>query len=621
MTIASALVSSAESEQREELLTPTTVAQRHAQTLTPAQPQPPVDAAKMATGATPLDPSAAALPARPSGLSVVHLSISGMTCASCVATIQRHLSSTFPQWLQAVEINLLTESGKLTVNTQHVDIDTALPKVLEEIDDIGFEAQVRGVTTVGGAAQTSAEGGSTAASEVPRATAEEMMARSAATVRRYRNLLLFCLVFAIPVFVIAMPLAWIPATEEALMKPVFNSLSIAALVLCILSAPIQFGVGAIFYQSAWKGLKHKNANMSLLVAIGTTAAYAYALIASIRAAVTPMDMIDDVVTPTDGGHSGHGDGGLGSTGSAMSSHMAPMKMGGEHFFETATTLITFVILGRYLEAIAKGKTSEAITKLTSMQANTAVRLTLDEQGNVTDEQEVAVTELARGDIVKVKRGCAVPADGVVVQGESSVDEAFITGESLPVTKGVGDAVIGSSINHESALHVRVTRLSTESTLANILRLMEDAQSNKAPIQKFADSISGIFVPVVVVLAFLTWAVWFALDSQGVLPQSWVDEDSAFLFSFLFGLSVIVIACPCALGLATPTAVMVGTGVGAKMGILIKGGSALEIAHKVSAFVFDKVGDRAARKTHVDGGSACCSCQARSTFVRSALLTA
>lgn len=613
MSFASALFRSAESEQHQLLLTPTTAAHRAVQPIALAPP--PMDAAKMATGATPADPTAALpLPSRPSGVSVVHLSISGMTCASCVSTIQRHLSSTFPQWLQAVEINLLTESGKLTVNTQHVDIDTALPKVIEEIEDIGFEAQVRGVTTVGGAAQT--EGSATGASEVPRASAEEMMARSAATVRRYRNLLLFCLVFAIPVFIIAMPLAWIPATEEALMTPVHNSLSIAALVLCILSAPIQFGVGAIFYQSAWKGLKHKNANMSLLVAIGTTAAYAYALIASIRAAVTPMEMIDDVV-PTDSGHAGHGDGGLGSTGAAMSSHMAPMKMGGEHFFETATTLITFVILGRYLEAIAKGKTSEAITKLTSMQANTAVRLTLDEHGAVTDEQEVAVTELARGDIVKVKRGCAVPADGVVVQGESSVDEAFITGESLPVSKGVGDAVIGSSINHEAALHVRVTRLSNESTLANILRLMEDAQSNKAPIQKFADSISGIFVPVVVVLAFLTWAVWFALDKQGVLPESWVDEDNPFLFSFLFGLSVIVIACPCALGLATPTAVMVGTGVGAKMGILIKGGSALEIAHKVSAFVFDKV---SALAKHNARGGAWCLWSTAPVFVGSSLLT-
>ena len=528
-----------------------------------------------------------------SSLVTVHLQISGMTCASCLSTIQRHLTSTFPQWVREAHINLLTESGRVVIDTTHVALEDAIPKLLEEIEDIGFEAKVK---QGGAVAPTVPADGSapSAAAPAPRSSAEEMMARRAASVRSYRNLLIFCLTFAIPVFVIAMILSYIPAAEAGLMTPVYNSLTVGAVVLGVLSTPIQLGVGSIFYKSAWKGLKHRNANMSLLVAIGTTAAYAYALIAVVRAALLPMvaDMVE-VPNSASSSSSMSGMDGMpagGSTGSSfVETGMHAGSMGGEHFFETATTLITFVILGRYLEAIAKGKTSEAITKLTGMQANTAVKLILDDKGEIVNEKEVAVTELQRGDIVKVKRGCAVPADGTVVFGSSSVDESFITGESMPVSKNVGDAVVGSSINQESTLHVQVDRLSSESTLANILRLMEDAQSNKAPIQKFADAISGIFVPAVVGLAFLTWAVWFALERNGALPSEWIEKEGSFLFSFLFGLSVIVIACPCALGLATPTAVMVGTGVGARMGILIKGGSALEMAHKVSAFVFDKTG--------------------------------
>jgi Cu+-exporting ATPase len=478
----------------------------------------------------------------------LHIGITGMTCASCVSTIQSHLLSTFPTWLLSCDINLLTESARLKINTHHPQFN--MSSILAEIDDIGFEAKVM-----------DQENGDHDENGVPRNKAEEMLASRRAVVKHYRYLLCFCLLFAVPVFILAMVLSYVPDAKAGLMRPVYHSLSIGALLMWILSAPIQFGVGSIFYKSAWKSLKHRSANMSVLIAIGTSAAYAYALISVITSLITPMSD-------------------------------ASLKMDGEMFFETATTLITFVILGRFLEAVAKGKTSEALTKLANMQANTATLLSFDvHTGAVVDEKEVSVDKLVRGDVVKVNRGNKVPADGVVVWGESSVDESFITGESLPVTKLSGSTVIGSSINQESTLHVRVTKASSESTLANILKLMENAQTNKAPIQKFADSISGVFVPIVVLLAILTWMVWFVLQSQNSIPRSWVENDggSGFLFSFLFGLSVVVIACPCALGLATPTAVMVGTGVGAKMGILIKGGSALELAHRVSAFVFDKTG--------------------------------
>jgi Cu+-exporting ATPase len=360
-----------------------------------------------------------------------------------------------------------------------------------------------------------------------------------------------------------------------MMMPVYNSFTRNALIMWILSSPIQFGVGSIFYKSAYKGLRARSANMSLLIAIGTTCAYVYALIDVITALRTPMDPMmpgDDTRTSPFSSS--------GKTG------------GGEHFFETASTLITFVILGRLLEAIAKGKTSEALTKLTDMQASTATLLLIDPTTNqILGEKEVPASTLEPGDMVKVNRGSKIPADGVVHSGESSVDESFITGESLPVRKEPGMEVIGSSINHEATLQVKVTKASSESTLANILRLMENAQTTKAPIQKVADTISGIFVPAVVTISFLTWAVWFACVREGAVKEEWLEKDGGdgFLFSFLFGLSVIVIACPCALGLATPTAVMVGTGVGAKMGILIKGGVALERAHKVSTVVFDKTG--------------------------------
>jgi len=545
--------------------------------------------------------SAAAAPASSSStgshLRVVHLSITGMTCASCVSTIERHLrsaSNPCSAYLRRADVNLLTESAKVTLDTaalpHNTTLQDAVKKIIEEIDDIGFEAALKG----DGHEFDAVPGGDSAAVSMPHqaepSSAEELLARSQAAVRRYLRLLIFCLVFEVPVFIIAMVLSYIPAAESGLMSPVVSGrgLTVGAVILLCLSTPIQFGVGQIFYRAAWKGLLHRNANMSLLVAIGTTAAYAYAVIALVQSAVdTSMSMSG---SGGDGGGTDH-PGGHGDMPESTGGHST--SMGGEHFFETATTLITFVILGRYLEALAKGRTSEALTKLTSMQPQSAIRMLVDSTGAVTGEEEVPVSALRPNDVVKVKRGSAVPADGVVESGASSVDESFLTGESLPVDKKSGDAVIGSSINQEGQLLVRVTRASSESTLANILRLMEDAQGSKAPIQKFADKLSGVFVPAVIFIAVLSWAVWFGLERSGHIPDSWIADgggnDSGFMFSFLFGLSVVVIACPCALGLATPTAVMVSTGVGARMGILIKGGSALETAHKVTSMVFDKTG--------------------------------
>jgi Cu+-exporting ATPase len=207
------------------------------------------------------------------------------------------------------------------------------------------------------------------------------------------------------------------------------------------------------------------------------------------------------------------------------------------FFETSSTLITFVILGRYLEVIAKGKTSEALNKLINLQAINAILITLQD-GKITSEEEIDVNLLNKKDIVKVIRGSKIPADGTIIFGTSTIDESLITGESLPVTKTIGDKVIGSTINQEGLLYVEITNTGTESTLSNILTLMENAQINKTQIQAFADKISDIFVPIIVVLSICVFVIWFTLAITNSLPASWTEEDGKFLFSFLFGLSVL-----------------------------------------------------------------------------------
>ena len=392
-------------------------------------------------------------------------------------------------------------------------------------------------------------------------SADEFMADKDAKIAKYKRLLLFTLVFSFPAFLVSMVLPWTDA-KPTLTKRVKGNLSLMGLLLWIFVTPVQFGPGLIFFKSAYKGLRAGYANMSLLVTIGTLAAYTYALIFVIIAMGQEPDMTRD-------GRFG----------------------GGEHFFETSATLITFVLLGRFLENLAKARTSEALSHLMALQPDSARLLIVDpETGAVLDEEVVEASQLQVDDLVKVIRGDKVPADGVVEFGDSSVDESMITGESMPVEKQIGSHVIGGTVNGGGLLHIRVVNSIENSTLSNILSLMENAQSSKAPVQAFADRLAGIFVPIVVMISIFTFVLWFSLAATGSIPSDWQkDGESDFLFAFVFSLSVLVIACPCALGLATPTAVMVGTGVGAKMGILIKGGLPLETAHKVTAIVLDKTG--------------------------------
>jgi len=337
-------------------------------------------------------------------------------------------------------------------------------------------------------------------------------------IKKLKHQLIWGLIFAIPSVIIGMVLMWF-----GIDVPYKNY------ILFALATPVQFIIGWGIYKSAFGALKNKSANMDTLIAIGTSAAYFYSV------------------------------------------YVTFFESMGEQYFEAAAVLITFVILGRYLEAIAKGKTSEAIKKLMNLSPKIA---TVIRNGK---EMQIKVDDVIVGDIVIVKPGEKVPVDGIIIEGSSSIDESMITGESMPVEKHKGDTVIGATINKHGSFKFKTTKVGANTTLALIVKLIEDAQGKKAPIQRFADRISAYFVPVVIVIALLAFSIWFFVVGK------------SFEFSLIIAVSVLVIACPCALGLATPTAIMVGTGKGAEKGILIKGGDALETAHKLYAVVFDKTG--------------------------------
>lgn len=313
------------------------------------------------------------------------------------------------------------------------------------------------------------------------------------------------------------------------------------IISLILAAPVQFYFGLNFYKGFWAALKMKTFNMDSLVAIGTSAAYFYSLINYLIYVFLTHSLI-----------------GLGGK--------IP-----ELYFETAAFLITFVTLGKWLEAKTKGRTSEAVKKLAGLQVKTARVL---RNGATLD---INIAEVVKGDIVIVRPGEKIPVDGKITKGHSAVDESMITGESLPLEKNVGDNVIGSTINKNGSFEFEAVRVGADTALARIIRLIEDAQGAKAPIQAFADRISAFFVPTVIILALITFVVWFFI------------LGASLSFALMAFTAVIVIACPCALGLATPTAIMTGTGQGALRGILIKGGEVLEVADKIKTIVFDKTG--------------------------------
>jgi Cu+-exporting ATPase len=313
--------------------------------------------------------------------------------------------------------------------------------------------------------------------------------------------------------------------------------------LFVLATPVQFWAGWQFYRGTWAGLKHGYADMNTLIAVGTSSAYFFSAFATFFPSSLQFLGKDIAV-----------------------------------YYDTSTMIVTLVLLGRWLEARAKGHASSAIKKLMGLQAKTA---RIERDG---EEVEVLIAELVPGDTVIVRPGEKIPVDGTIIEGTAVVDESMITGESIPVEKDIGKDVFGASINKTGYFKLRATHLGKDSVLSQIIKLVEEAQGSKAPVQRLADKVAGIFVPVVIGIALLAFFIWWGVGEAMVSLQT-----APFIFALMIFISVLIIACPCALGLATPTAIMVGTGKGAEMGILIKGGETLEQAQKLNTIVFDKTG--------------------------------
>ena len=424
------------------------------------------------------------------------LPITGMTCANCARTIERTLNRM--SGVVAASANYASERASV----EYLPGVVRLAAIQQAIRDVGYDVIVP------------VEGES--AEDVERA------AREAEILDQTRKFWVG-VAFTLPLFLLSMGRDFGLLGAWAL-EPWVNWLFLA------LATPVQFYVGADYYTGAFKSLRAGSANMDVLVAMGSSAAYFYSLAV--------------LLFPGIGGHV---------------------------YFETSAMIITLIKLGKMLEARAKGRTSEAIKSLMGLRPKTA-RVIRD-----GEQVDVPVESVELGDIVLVRPGERLPVDGTIVEGHSAVDESMLTGESLPVDKGPGDLVVGGTINKQGLIKFEATRVGAETALAQIIRMVEEAQGSKAPIQRLADRVAAVFVPAVLVTALLTFLAWFFIGGVG------------FTESMIFMVAVLVIACPCALGLATPTAIMVGTGKGAEAGILFKSSGALERAHELSAVVLDKTG--------------------------------
>src|SRR6476469_2894064 len=435
------------------------------------------------------------------------LPIEGMTCASCVNRIERFLKKT-PGVADAA-VNLATEKATVLVDPAAAGRD----ELVRAVEAAGYE--VRAEVT-----RTDAEAAAVFDAELGVEDAERERAQRETLVQA---------IVSIGAAIVFMVLMFTPQTRIAMED--LNK-------LILLPAPfIQFWAGGRFYRAAWRAGRHGGMTMDTLVAIGTSAAWAYSVFVTLWPEIV---------------------------------HEAGLHP--ETYFDSATIIIGLILLGRWLEARAKGRTTGAIRRLVGLQATTARRL----RGGVEEDVELAI--VVPVDLLRVRPGDKVPVDGVIVEGTSAVDESMLTGEPIPATKRVGDEVIGATLNTTGSFVMRATRVGRDTALARIVDLVQRAQGSKAPIQRLADRVAEIFVPLVLVIAAATFLAWFVAGPEPRLTLA--------LTSFI---AVLVIACPCAMGLATPTAIMVGTGRGAEAGILIRGGEALETAHRVTAVVMDKTG--------------------------------
>jgi Cu+-exporting ATPase len=498
----------------------------------------------------------------------ISLPVTGMTCANCVSSVERNLKKI--EGVDTVNVNLTTERATVEFNPGLTGVDAFVSRIeragygiavgeaefiVQRISDdneaklierslidlvgitdvkvnlVSEKVWVKYIPTVISQLEirnqikdlgfepieVSGEG-----EDAERIAREKEIASQ-------KRLLIIGVIFTLPLFVFSM------SRDFGLLghwahEPIWNWL------MLLVATPVQFYVGWQYYVGAYKSLRNRSANMDVLIAMGSSVAYFYSI---------------------------------------------PVLLGfipGHVFFETAAVIITLIRLGKYLEARAKGRTSDAIKKLMSLQAKTA-RIIRDGK-----DQEVPVDEVIVGDIVIMRPGEKIPVDGIVIEGKSSIDESMLTGESLPVMKSPGDEVYGATTNKLGQLRFEATKVGKETALAQIIKLVEDAQGTKAPIQKIADQVSSIFVPVVILISFVTFLVWYFIIP--LAPDANLDLLTRAIVNMV---AVLVIACPCAMGLATPTAVMVGTGKGAEMGILLKSSEALERAGRVDTIVLDKTG--------------------------------
>jgi Cu+-exporting ATPase len=441
------------------------------------------------------------------GINRLSLDIEGMHCSSCAAIIEKSIRKV--DGVKEANVNFAAEKASILVDESVADRNL----LIKAVEKAGYKAEFT--------KQNQTEGDKSKQQD----QIKDMFRKFLVSL----GLSIPMIYFMIFDFVANFP-------GKALLLPYVGIISL------ILTTPIQFYIGKGFYKGMWSALRMRTFNMDSLIAIGTSVAYFYSVINYVSYYL--------------------------KTGSIIGIGGAKIP---ELYFETAAFLITFVILGKWLEAKAKGRTSDAIKKLMGLQAKTA---RVVRNGTTTD---IPVDQVVSGDVVVVRPGEKIPVDGEILKGSSAVDESMITGESLPVEKHEGDTVVGGTINKTGSFEFKATRVGSETTLSQIIRLVEEAQGSKAPIQAFADKISAVFVPIVILLAAATFGVWYFV------------LGSSLSFALMAFTSVIVIACPCALGLATPTSIMVGTGKGAENGILVKGGEPLESAVKVNAIVFDKTG--------------------------------
>ena len=425
--------------------------------------------------------------------------ITGMTCAACSTRIEKGLNKL--EGVTRASVNLALETASVEYSPSQI----APQDITQRVEKLGYGAKLK------------------------LEEKEEEQSYREKELSKQKGKFWFA-------FILSVPLLWAMVSHFTFTSFIpLPHMLMNPWVQLALATPVQFVVGKQFYVGAFKALRNKSANMDVLVALGTSAAYFYSLYFSLKS--------------------------LGS-----SAHTNQL------YYETSAILITLILLGKLFEASAKGRSSEAIKKMMGLQAKTAVVI------RDGAEVEIPVEEVQKGEVIFIKPGEKVPVDGEIIEGQSALDESMLTGESVPVDKNIGDKVIGSTLNKNGFLKIKATNVGRETALAQIIKVVEEAQGSKAPIQRLADYISGIFVPIVVGIALLTFFVWYIWIAPG--------EFAPALEKLI---AVLVIACPCALGLATPTSIMAGSGRAAEFGILFKGGEHLEATHKIDTILLDKTG--------------------------------